>query len=462
MAEKKNLWGGRFEKDPDRAFFEFNRSVGFDVRLLETDARASVAHCNCLEKAGVISPAEASEIRGGLRAILDRASEDPDFLRDEDAEDVHSFIEAALFEEIGETAGKLHTGRSRNDQVATAFRLFVRGAVDDLNTRARELQSALLAFAKKNEPIVFPGYTHLQKAQPVLLAHWALAYLEMLRRDRERLSDLRKRVNVSPLGSAALAGSSYPLDREGAAKELGFESITRNSLDAVSDRDFCVEFVCAASLIMAHLSRLAEDVILYTSPGFGFFELSDEVSTGSSIMPQKKNPDSMELVRGKTGRVFGDLQALLTVIKGLPLAYNKDLQEDKEPVFDAFDTTRDSLAVTETVIRGLSVNKDRCLEEASEGYLNATELADYLAKKGVPFRQAHEITGKLVLLAISRGVELQELELEEMKAACGDIDADVYDALTLEATVASKAVPGGTSFGRVKEALEEAEKYVNG
>ena len=309
------------------------------------------------------------------------------------AEDVHSFVESRLIELVGDVGRKLHTGRSRNDQVATDFRLWLRSSIDDLNETIRDAQTSLLDFAEANRDVVIPGYTHLQRAQPVLLAHWCLAYFEMLTRDRERLSEARRRVNVMPLGSAALAGTSFPIDRERLATELGFEGVSRNSLDAVSDRDFCVEFLSACSLIMVHLSRLAEDIILYATSEFGLFELGDAIATGSSLMPQKKNPDSMELVRGKSGRVFGDLMALLTTLKGLPLAYNKDMQEDKEAVFDAFDTVSASLRVTATVLRNLGVNKERAAAAASSGYMNATELADYLVRKGMPFRDAHEIVG---------------------------------------------------------------------
>src|SRR5256884_826536 len=310
---------------------------------------------------------------------------------------------------IGDLGRKLHTGRSRNDQVATDLRLWLRGELDRLAINLRSAQEALLDLAEANRDAVIPGYTHLQRAQPILFAHWCLAYFEMLARDRERLAEVRKRVNVLPLGSAALAGTSYPIDREAVARSLGFDEVSRNSLDAVSDRDFCVEFTSAASLVMLHLSRLAEDIILYSTTEFGFFELSDPVATGSSLMPQKKNPDSMELVRGKAGRVFGHLAALLATMKGLPLAYNKDMQEDKEAIFDTADTINASLEVTAHVLRNIRINRERTREAASHGYLNATELADYLARKGIPFREAHETVGRIVVDAIERGVELNEV-----------------------------------------------------
>jgi argininosuccinate lyase len=369
---------------------------------------------------------------------------------------VHSFIEARLVQLIGDAGRKLHTGRSRNDQVATAFRLWLRDEVDAVAQLLRRAQGALLDLAEAHREAVLPGYTHLQRAQPVLWAHWCLAYFEMLERDRERLAEVRRRVNVMPLGSAALAGTSYEIDRAAVARELGFESISRNSLDAVSDRDFCIEFAGASSLVMLHLSRLAEDIILYSTAEFGLLELSDAVATGSSLMPQKKNPDSMELVRGKAGRVFGHLMSLLTVMKGLPLAYNKDMQEDKEAVFDTAQTVKASLEVAATVLANVSLKEERAREAATRGYMNATELADYLARKGVPFREAHDAVGRIVLRAIERGVELDGLTLEEMCAFSPLIEEDVYAALSLEQTLGTKAQAGGTSPARVAEALTAA------
>jgi argininosuccinate lyase len=369
---------------------------------------------------------------------------------------------------IGDTGRKLHTGRSRNDQVATDFRIWVREALDQLEGLVREVQSALVAFAEDNSDVreagravVIPGYTHLQRAQPVLLVHWCLAYFEMLARDRERIGETRRRVNVLPLGSAALAGTSFPIDREALAASLGFASVSRNSLDAVSDRDFCVEFLNDCSLVMVHLSRLAEDVILYATTEFGFFELGDAIATGSSLMPQKKNPDSMELARGKAGRVFGDLLGLLTTLKGLPLAYNKDMQEDKEAVFDAFDTVSSCLKVTTTVLRNISVNKERVLAAASHGYMNATELADYLVRKGVPFRDAHEVVGKVVMHAIESNKELDQLSLAELQSFSALIAEDVHIALSLQQTLTSKSQTGGTSPASVSAALAQARESLN-
>jgi len=433
MSESKKLWGGRFEGKIDPGFAEFNNSYRFDRRLFDADVTASIAYSEALVKAGIINTDERAQIKTALDEILKSGAPES-----HPAEDVHSFVEARLIDMIGDVGRKLHTGRSRNDQVATDFRLWLRGSIDELGETIRDAQSSLLDFAEANRDVVIPGYTHLQRAQPVLLAHWCLAYFEMLARDRERLGEVRRRVNVLPLGSAALAGTSFPIDREALATALGFEGVSRNSLDAVSDRDFCVEFLSAGALIMVHLSRLAEDIILYATSEFGFLELGDAIATGSSLMPQKKNPDSMELVRGKAGRVCGDLMALLTTLKGLPLAYNKDMQEDKEAVFDAFDTVSASLRVTTTVLRNITINRERARVAASSGYMNATELADYLVRKGMPFREAHEVVGRIVTKAIEAGKELGEIDLSEF-------GEDVYEALTLERTLATKRQIGGTA-----------------
>jgi len=460
MTEKKadKLWGGRFTNEADSGFAQFNQSFAFDRRLFEADVRGSIAHCEGLAHVGVLTSDEATQIKTALTEILETGGSDPKYFDDLPSEDVHSFVEARLVALIGDLGRRLHTGRSRNDQVATDLRLWLRDEIDKLQTRLRGAQEALLDFAEAHRAAVIPGYTHLQRAQPILLAHWSLAYFEMLARDRERLADVRKRVNVMPLGSAALAGTSYSIDREAVAKALGFESVSHNSLDAVSDRDFVIEFVSAASLIAMHLSRLAEDIILYTTAEFGFFELSDAVATGSSLMPQKKNPDSMELVRGKSGRVFGHLQSLLTTMKGLPLAYNKDMQEDKEALFDAFDTVVACLSVTTTVLRNIRVNETRARDAATHGYLNATELADYLVRKGVPFREAHQMVGKIVMRAIEQHVELGELSLDELKSFSPLFEDDVTDALSLEKTLATKSQIGGTAPERVAAELPMARK----
>ncbi len=459
MTLDKKLWGGRFTGAADPSFAKFNSSFAFDRRLFAVDIRASIAHCNALLGAGVLTGEEANQIVAGLQAILDEATSRADYFA-EPAEDIHSFVEARLVQMIGEPGKKLHTGRSRNDQVATDLRLWLRDALDQLSERVKQTQQAFLDLAEQEIETILPGYTHLQRAQPILFAHWCLAYFEMLARDRERLTEVRKRVNVLPLGSAALAGTSFPIDREAVARELEFDSVSRNSIDAVSDRDFCVEFAGACSLIMVHLSRLAEEIILYATAEFGFFELSDAVATGSSLMPQKKNPDSMELVRGKAGRVFGDLTALLTTLKGLPLAYNKDMQEDKEVVFDAFDTTAGSLEVSTIVLQNLALNRERMRTAAMIGMLNATELADYLARKGVSFREAHETVGKAVLKSIEKGVELADLPLDDLRALSNKIENDVFECLTLEQTLATKSQVGGTAPARVAEALRSARKLL--
>ncbi|HYV09805.1 MAG TPA: argininosuccinate lyase [Pyrinomonadaceae bacterium] len=450
MSESNKLWGGRFEGKIDPGFAEFNNSYRFDRRLFEADVTASIAYCQALENARVITGEEGNQIRDALETIRKSGADEVN-----SAEDVHSFVESRLITLVGDVGRKLHTGRSRNDQVATDFRLWLRGSIDELNETIRDAQASLLDFAEANREVVIPGYTHLQRAQPVLLAHWCLAYVEMLKRDRERLAEVRHRVNVMPLGSAALAGTSFPINREELATALGFEGVSRNSLDAVSDRDFAVEFLSACSLVMVHLSRLAEDIILYATSEFGFFQLGDAIATGSSLMPQKKNPDSMELVRGKAGRVFGDLVALLTTLKGLPLAYNKDMQEDKETVFDAFDTTSASLRVTATVLRNIGVDKERAFKAAASGYMNATELADYLVRKGMPFREAHEVVGKIVMRAIESGKELEQMDLSQFSAL---IEDDVYEALSVESTLKAKSQIGGTAREVVDKALKNDQR----
>ncbi|MFY9619959.1 MAG: argininosuccinate lyase [Pyrinomonadaceae bacterium] len=456
-SQSQKLWGGRFTEQADRGFAEFNQSFSFDRRLFEADVRASIAHCDGLFSAGVLTAAEAEQIKSALDRIAEAGKTNPNYFDELPSEDVHSFVEARLVQMIGDGGRKLHTGRSRNDQVATDLRLWLRDEIDGLHDSLRDTQRALLGFAEANQEVVLPGYTHLQRAQPILLAHWCLAYFEMLARDRERLAEVRKRVNVMPLGSAALAGTSYAIDREAVARSLGFDSVSRNSLDAVSDRDFVIEFVSLASLVMVHLSRMAEDIILYSTAEFGFFELDDAVATGSSLMPQKKNPDSMELVRGKAGRVFGHLTSLLTTMKGLPLAYNKDMQEDKEALFDTTDTTSACLAVTATVLRNITVNEARAREAATHGYLNATELADYLVGKGLPFREAHETVGRMVMHAMARGAELDQLTREEMKSFAPIIEDDVLESLSLERTLATKAQTGGTAPENVARELQNAK-----
>ncbi len=461
MTERTaNLWGGRFTQKPHETFAEFNDSFPFDRRLFAADVRCSIAHARGLQRAGLLSNEEADAIAGGLTQLLTDSAIDPKFF-DSTAEDVHSFIESKLIAAIGDAGRKLHTGRSRNDQVATAFRLWLREEVESIDGLVRDLQAAILDIAEGFQNSVIPGYTHLQRAQPVLFAHWCLAYFEMLRRDRRRFADVFERVNVMPLGSGALAGTGFPIDRKAVATDLGFAGVTANSLDAVSDRDFAIEFAGACSILMVHLSRLAEDMILYCSTEFGFLKLSDSVSSGSSLMPQKKNPDALELLRGKAGRVFGHHAALLATIKGLPLAYNKDMQEDKEAVFDCVDTVKISLRAAAIVVENAIVDEDRAREAATSGYLNATELADYLVKEGMPFRTAHDVVGKLVLLGIEQGKELGELSLDEMKRVASEIGEDVFVALDLDRTLASKSAIGGTSPERVREALNSAKTYLD-
>lgn len=450
------LWGGRFTEKPDETFAAFNNSFRFDKRLFAADVRGCAAHANGLLKAGVLTADENTAINEGLKRLSEQSVSDPGFF-ESDAEDVHAFIESKLVALIGDTGKKLHTGRSRNDQVATAFRIWLRDEIVSIQGLIRDMQHGLIAAAERHREAVLPGYTHLQRAQPILWAHWCLAYFEMLKRDAERLSDVAKRINIMPLGSAALAGTSFPIDREAVGQELGFDGISANSLDAVSDRDFAIEFAGACSLVMVHLSRLSEDLIIYASTESGFISLSDAVSTGSSLMPQKKNPDALELIRGKAGRVFGHHAALLATMKGLPLAYNKDMQEDKEAVFDCVDTVSVCLQVAKIVLDNLTVNEERTRSAATKGYLNATELADYLVKKGVPFRTAHDAVGKVMLLGLEHGKELNELTLDEMRSVLPDIDEGVFEALSLEQTLASKSAIGGTSPDRVFEALENAK-----
>lgn len=456
MSGNDKLWGGRFTESPDETFANFNRSLPFDRRLFNADIRAGIAHANGLSRAGVLNADETEAIVSGLRKLAETSAEQS--FNGSDAEDVHSFIESGLVALIGDTGRKLHTGRSRNDQVATAFRLWLRDTTDRIFEDIAAFRTELLAAAERHKTAVIPGYTHLQRAQPLLWPHWCLAYFEMFERDRERLSEARRRINIMPLGSGALAGTGFPIDRDSVARELGFETVSRNSLDAVSDRDFAIEFTAACSLLMMHLSRFAEDLILYCSAEFGFVELSDKVSTGSSLMPQKKNPDALELIRGRSARVFGHNAALLVMMKGLPLAYNKDMQEDKEAVFDTAETVSGSLKVAAIILRELKLNEAAALAAAQKGYLNATELADHLVRKGVPFRTAHDAAGRIVLFGVSAGKELGELSLDELRRFVPELDETVFEALSLERTLTSKSVEGGTSPERVEAELAAARE----
>jgi argininosuccinate lyase len=455
-----NLWGGRFTGKTDEFFAYYNASFRFDRRLLQADLQACRVQAQALGKAGILPAAEVEAIVSGLQQIsatfADAAAlDDPSFAQ---TEDVHSFIEARLVELIGPVGYKLHTGRSRNDQVAVATRLFLRGEIDALDELLRDAQRALLELAERYHDDPLPGYTHLQKAQPVLFAHFLLAYFQMLARDRERLHEARQRVNVLPLGAGALAGTNFPVDREWMAAQLGMAGVTRNSLDAVSDRDYLIEFVNAAALTMLHLSRLAEDFIIYATQEFGFIKLGDAIATGSSLMPQKKNPDSLELIRGKAARVFGHVTGLLTLTKGLPLAYNKDLQEDKEALFDTIDSLAGSLRVLATVLRNLEFNRERARAAAISDYTNATELADYLVRKGLEFRKAHEVIGRIVVFAIGQGKELHELTLAECQQFSSLFAADLFEAISLEAALAGKRTIGGTAPEQVQAELAQARE----
>ena len=455
------LWGGRFKGEADADFARFNASFSFDRRLIEADITGSLAHAEALEAAGIISADEARQIVSGLEEIRRRSRAEPGYFDSRPSEDVHSFVEAELIGLIGAPGYKLHTGRSRNDQVATDLRIYTRGEIDRTDELLLALERRVLELAEANSSAVIPGYTHLQRAQPILFAHYLLAYFEMFKRDRERLKEIRRRVNRMPLGSGALAGTGFHLDREAVARRLGFDAVSENSLDAVSDRDFVIETVGAASIAMVHLSRMAEDFIIYSTSEFGFIELSDAVSTGSSLMPQKKNPDSLELIRGKAGRVFGHHAALLATMKGLPLAYNKDMQEDKEALFDALDTLQGSLRVMATVLGNLRLNGEGAREAALGGYSNATDLADYLVRRGTEFRIAHELVGQVVSYAAERGKTLEQLTIEEYREFSPVFDETLYEAITLEASLASKAARGGTSPARVGEALERARAEID-
>jgi argininosuccinate lyase len=447
-------WGGRFEEELDAIAARFSASVAIDGRLWPEDIEASIAHVRMLGDRKILSSDDADRIVSGLQAI--RASiERGSFDWDQSKEDVHMNIEAALISAIGEPGGRLHTGRSRNDQVATDMRLWTRRACDSVIADIDALLQALADKAEAHIDFLMPGYTHLQRAQPVRLAHHLLAWAEMLERDRGRFTDAARRMNESPLGSAALAGTTFPIDREATAAALGFDRPMRNSLDAVSDRDFLLESVSALAICSVHLSRIAEELVLWSSQEFGFVQMSDAFTTGSSIMPQKKNPDMPELVRGKTGRVVGSLVNLLVMLKGLPLAYNRDLQEDKAPAFEAFDTVRDCLAVMSGAIASARFDQDRMAAALQAGFVDATEVADWLAARGVPFREAHNVAGKLVQRAIQQGKTLSELPLETYRAAHDAFDETIYAALDMEVAVERRDVAGGPARRRVKDALAE-------
>ncbi|BCK12813.1 argininosuccinate lyase [Vibrio cholerae] len=454
------LWGGRFTQAADSRFKSFNDSLHFDYRLAEQDIVGSIAWSKALVSVNVLSVQEQQQLEQALNHLLQSVQQDPEQILASDAEDIHSWVEQKLIEQVGDLGKKLHTGRSRNDQVATDLKLWCRDQGVHLLLALKTLQQQLVAVAAEHQATVLPGYTHLQRAQPVTFAHWCLAYLEMFERDESRLTDALARLNTSPLGSGALAGTAYAIDREVLAADLGFTRATRNSLDAVSDRDHVMELMSVASISMLHLSRLAEDMIFYTTGEAGFIELADTVTSGSSLMPQKKNPDALELIRGKTGRVYGALAGMMMTVKALPLAYNKDMQEDKEGLFDALDTWFDCLQMAGLCFDGIKVNAARTLEAAKQGYSNATELADYLVAKGIPFREAHHIVGVAVVAAIGKGVALEELSLAELQQFSPLIEQDVYPILTIESCLEKRCALGGVSPKQVAHALQQAQARV--
>lgn len=451
------LWGGRFSQAADQRFKLFNDSLRFDYRLAEQDIIGSVAWSKALVTVGVLSSEEQKKLEQALDQLLTEVQADPDAILASDAEDIHSWVEQKLIGKVGDLGKKLHTGRSRNDQVATDLKLWCKMQVALLLQGVKELQQALVITAEQNQDAVMPGYTHLQRAQPVTFAHWCMAYTEMLARDESRLQDALKRMDTSPLGCGALAGTAYPIDRDQLAGWLGFSAATRNSLDSVSDRDHVLELLSDASISMVHLSRFAEDLIFFNTGEAGFIELSDRVTSGSSLMPQKKNPDALELIRGKCGRVQGALTGMMMTLKGLPLAYNKDMQEDKEGIFDALDTWLDCLHMAVLVLDGIQIKRPRCQEAAQQGYANATELADYLVAKGVPFREAHHIVGSAVLEAIQQGKALEELSLEQLKTFNIAIEDDVYPALSLKSCLEKRSAKGGVSPEQVASAINAAK-----
>ena len=460
MTTAKKTWSDRFEGSLHPAIVLFNASIGFDIELIEYDLNGSVAHAKMLGHTGIISSTEAEQLVEGLETIR-QEYRDGKFTPGIDQEDVHFAVERRLTEIVGDVGKKLHTARSRNDQVGTDVRLYLRAEIDQIRDYLRDFQRVLVAIADKNVETLIPGYTHLQRAQPVSLAHHFLAYFQMAQRDWQRLGEIRARTNISPLGSGALAGTTFPIDRHYSANLLGFEGVYANSLDGVSDRDFAIEFLNAASLIMVHLSRLSEEMILWASQEFSFISLTDSCATGSSIMPQKKNPDVPELIRGKAGRVIGHLQGMLVLMKGLPLAYNKDLQEDKEALFDAVKTVKVSLeAMTVLLEEGIIFRQERLAEAVSEDFSNATDVADYLAAKGVPFREAYNLVGKVVKSSLAIGKLLKDLSLEEWQALHPAFETDIYDAIAPRQVVAARNSYGGTGFEQVRQAIASAKAEI--
>ena len=453
------LWGGRFTKETDKLVYNFNASISFDQKFYAQDIRGSIAHVTMLQKQGILTKEEKESIIEGLKGIQADVENGTLEITDE-YEDIHSFVEANLIDRIGDAGKKLHTGRSRNDQVALDMRLYTRDEIEALDTLLKELLEVLLKLMKEHIETYMPGFTHLQKAQPVTLAHHLGAYFEMFKRDRLRMKDIRKRMNYCPLGAGALAGTTYPLDREYTAELLGFDGPTLNSMDSVSDRDYLIEMLSAMSTVMMHLSRFCEEVIIWNSNEYQFVEIDDAYSTGSSIMPQKKNPDIAELVRGKTGRVYGALMSLLTTMKGIPLAYNKDMQEDKELVFDAIDTTKGCLALFTGMLRTMRFRKQRMEDSAKNGFTNATDAADYLVNHGVPFRDAHGIVGQLVLYCIDKNIALDDMSLEEYKAISPVFEEDIYEAISMKTCVEMRNTIGAPGKSAMDQAIALEEAYL--
>ncbi|MFC6039986.1 argininosuccinate lyase [Paenisporosarcina macmurdoensis] len=453
------LWGGRFQKSAEQWVDEFGASIGFDQQLVMEDLAGSIAHVKMLGDCNILPADDVIAILTGLEQLKEKAAKD-ELVFEVANEDIHLNLEKLLIDLIGPVGGKLHTGRSRNDQVATDVHLFLKNRVHEIVDSIKAFQKAIVTQAEQHVETIAPGYTHLQRAQPISFAHHLMAYFWMLERDQERLSESLKRIDISPLGAGALAGTTFPIDRQKAANYLGFEHVYQNSMDAVSDRDFIVEFLSNASLVMMHLSRFAEEIILWSSQEFQFIELDDAFATGSSIMPQKKNPDMAELIRGKTGRVYGNLFSLLTTLKGLPLAYNKDMQEDKEGMFDTVQTLNGSLQIFEGMVRTMTIHTKRLHEAVHQDFSNATELADYLATKGMPFREAHEVTGKLVFLCIQRKIFLLDLTLEDLQEASHLIEDDIFDVLSPVSAVKRRNSLGGTGFDQVRLQIEKAKSLI--
>ena len=453
------LWGGRFTKETDKLVYNFNASISFDQKFYKQDIEGSKAHVKMLGKQGILTEQEMNDILGCLDNILSDVESGALAITDE-YEDIHSFVEANLIDRLGDTGKKLHTGRSRNDQVALDMRLYTRDQVVETDELLKSLLQVILRIMKENTETIMPGFTHLQKAQPITLAHHMGAYFEMFKRDRSRLHDIYERMNYCPLGSGALAGTTYPLDREYTAELLGFYGPTLNSMDGVSDRDYLIEFLCALSTIMMHLSRFSEEVIIWNSNEYQFVEIDDAYSTGSSIMPQKKNPDIAELVRGKTGRVYGALNSILTTMKGIPLAYNKDMQEDKELSFDAFDTAKGCIALFTGMLDTMKFNNDVMRKSANNGFTNATDAADYLVKHGVPFRDAHGIVGQIVLYCLHKGIAIDDMKLEELKAISPVFEEDIYDAISMETCVNTRCTIGAPSKTSMEVVIKINEEYL--